>query len=41
MLTPAAPHLPQGSRGLGLPKRALLGLLGVGSVSDYVVHHSK
>ncbi|PRW20580.1 hypothetical protein C2E21_8960 [Chlorella sorokiniana] len=30
-----------GSRGLGITKRALLNLLAVGSVSDYVVHHSK
>ncbi|KAI7843143.1 hypothetical protein COHA_003314 [Chlorella ohadii] len=30
-----------GSRGLGITKRALFNLLAVGSVSDYVVHHSK
>lgn len=31
----------QGARGLGISKRAVLNVLGVGSVSDYVVHHSQ
>ncbi|KAL4435195.1 hypothetical protein ABPG77_001877 [Micractinium sp. CCAP 211/92] len=32
--------LVMGSRGLGLSKKALMGLLGVGSVSDYVLRHA-
>jgi hypothetical protein len=33
-------HLVVGSRGAGALKRALLSLLGLGSVSDYLVHHA-
>lgn len=29
-----------GSRGLGLSKKALMSLMGVGSVSDYVLNHA-
>jgi len=29
-----------GSRGLGAFRRRLLGLVGLGSVSDYVAHHA-
>ncbi|PSC70296.1 universal stress family [Micractinium conductrix] len=32
--------LVMGSRGLGLGKKAMLSMLGVGSVSDYVLHHA-
>jgi nucleotide-binding universal stress UspA family protein len=37
----SADFLVVGSRGLGSFKRAALGLIGLGSVSDYVVGHSK
>lgn len=29
-----------GSRGMGALARSLMGLVGLGSVSDYVVHHA-
>lgn len=32
--------LVMGSRGLGMSRKALMGLLGVGSVSDYVLRHA-